>query len=240
MRTKITLITMFLVIALALSACAAPVGSSSKENIRTLSVNGSAQVNLTPDIAYVSIGVHSESPNAAEAVSSNNAQAQKVVDSLKALGIDEKDARTTNFSIYPQDEWGPNGERTGTRFVVDNTVYVTLRNIDQVGAVLQAAVDAGANSIYGIQFDVADKTTLLAGARQSAVENARTQAEELANSAGVTLGEVQSLNYYNSYPVAYDAKVGGGGAVAEAAMYVPVAPGQLTITVDVNMVFEIR
>jgi len=234
MRTKSIYLTILLALAVLLSACSP---AKPESPLRTLSVNGSAQISLTPDIAYISIGVHSENSSAAEAVAQNNAQAQAIVDALKAKGVEEKDIRTINFSIYPQDEYSPEGQRIGTRYMVDNSVYVTLRDLGKVGEVIGAAVDAGANSINGIQFDVADKTPLLAQGRQAAVDNARLQAEELAKAAGVTLGAVQSISFYNTMPTPLYADVkavgvGGGG--------VPISTGQLTITVDVSVVYEIK
>jgi len=239
MRTKFLLISVFMVVAVVFSACASkePVA---QPNNRTLSVNGSAQASLTPDIAYISIGVHTENKNATEAVDANNAQAQQIMGALASMGVDAKDMLTTNFSISPMDEWSPDGQKIGTKFVVDNMIYVTLRDIKKVGDILGAAVEAGANNIYGIQFDVSDKTALLASTRQAAVENARKQAEELAMAAGVTLGDVQNISYYNSYPVpVYDMKggtamgVGGGGSV-------PVSAGQMTLNVDVSIIYEIK
>jgi len=219
-----------------LSACAP---AQQDKTPRTLSVNGSALVTLTPDIAYINIGVHAEDKSAAEAVAQNNSKAQAVSDALKAKGVDSKDILTTNFSIYPQDEYSPDGQKTGTHFVVDNTVYVTLRDLGKIGDVIGAAVDAGANSINGIQFDVADKTPLLAQGRKTAVDNAYQQASELAKAAGVELGSVQSISFYNSVPtpVLQDMKATGVGGGAAS---VPVSPGQLTLNVDVSVVYEIR
>jgi len=181
--------------------------------------------------------VHTEGSDAAEAVAANTAQSQEVADALTALRIDAKDIMTTNFSIFPQQQMDDQGKVTGILYVVDNTVYVTLRDIDLVGDVLNAAVEAGANSINSIQFDLADKTAALSEARKAAVADARTQAQELSEAAGVTLLEIQTINVYGSYvpiPV-YDR--GMGGAVMEAA--VPVSAGQLVLSVDVNIVYNI-
>jgi len=238
MRTKILALSFVFILVLTLSGCA--VKSSPPETLSTLSVNGSAQVSLSPDIAYISIGVHTENVDASEAVSGNAAQAQKVVDALKAMGLDEKDIRTSNFNISPQQQFDENGKLTGVIFIVDNTVYVTMRDLTKIGDTLGAAVSAGANSIYGITFDVADKTAALASGRKTAVENARKQAEELAEAAGVTLGGVQNLNYYNSYPVMIEGKGGGAMMDSAAVSSVPVTPGQLSFTVDVNIVYLIE
>jgi uncharacterized protein YggE len=237
MRTKSILLSVFLALAILLSACAP--AQQQQITPRTMSVNGSAQVSLTPDIAHINIGVHSENPDAATAVAQNNAQAQAIVAAIQAQAVDSKDILTTNFSIYPQDDYSPEGQKVGTRFVVDNTVYVTLRDLKKIGDVIGSAVGAGANSINGISFDVADKTPMLAEARKAAVDNARQQAEELATAAGVTLGEVQSLSFYNNVPVpvAMDMKavgVGGGGSS------VPISAGQLTLTVDVSVIYIIK
>jgi hypothetical protein len=250
MRTKTTLITGVLLLSFLLSGCAgaalaqeptpAPAGESATTP-RTVSVTGSGKVTLTPDIAYISIGVHTEGKDAAQAVASNNDQAQAVTDALQAAGIDEKDIQTTNFSIYPQQQYDTQGRPTGEiTYIVDNTVFVTVRDLETVGDLLDAAVQAGANSINGIQFDVADRTKALSAARQQAMADARTQAEELAQAAGVTLGQVMTISSYTGgtpIPIAYGK--GGGFAAAEAAS-VPVSAGQMILTVDVSVVYEIQ
>jgi uncharacterized protein YggE len=238
MRTKIFALSIVFILALGLSSCSVKLNQPATPP--TMNVNGSAVVTLAPDIAYISIGVHTENADANLAVSSNATQAQKVVEALKAASVDEKDIRTSNYSITPQQQTDDKGQVTSILFVVDNTVYVTLRDLTKIGDTLGAAAQAGANSIYGIQFDVADKNTALAGARKTAVENAHQQADELAQAAGVTLGAVQSINYYNNYPSPVMADGKGGGALYSQAASVPVNPGQLTFTVDVNIVYEIH
>jgi uncharacterized protein len=237
MRTKYFALSILFILALTLSACSVKLEQPATPPL--LNVNGSAQVTLPPDIAYISIGVHTQNTDATTAVADNATQAQKVVDALKAAGVDVKDIQTSNYSISPQQQTDDKGQVTSVLFVVDNTVYVTLRDLTKIGDILGAATSAGANNIYGIQFDVLDKNTALAGARKSAVDNAKQQAQELAQAAGVTLGAVQSINYYNSYPspVMSDAK--GGGAMYNSAISAPITPGQLTFTVDVNMVYAI-
>jgi uncharacterized protein YggE len=196
---------------------------------------------MTPDIAYINIGVHTDMPTASDAVSSNNKQTQQVIDALEKFGVAAKDIRTTNFSIYPNVQYDPQtNQKIRTTYVVDNSVYVTVHQIDKLGDLLDATVTAGANSVNSIQFDVEDKTAATKQARDEAVKDARTQAEELAAAAGVTLGNVQTVNFYNTVPTpiinAYGK--GGGGGGAEAA--VPIQSGQLTLTVTVNMTYEIK
>ena len=123
--------------------------------------------------------------------------------------------------------------------MVDNTVYITLRDIQSIGSVIDASIAAGANNIYGITFDVEDKEAALAEGRTLAVANARANAEQLAEAAGVELGEVQSISYYTGYsaPVYYDTKGVGGAAISTG---VPISPGQMTLTVDVSVTYEIH
>jgi uncharacterized protein len=236
-HNKIVLVSI-LILSVFLAACGTAVAQTPEELERTVSVNGSAQVALTPDIAYITIGVTTENADAAVAVERNNAQALNVINTLQALGIDEDDILTNNFSIYPTPVYTPEGQQRDTTFTVTNTVSVTLRDLDQVGEVLGSLVESGANQIAGIQFDIADKTSALSEARQQAVDNSRILAEELAEAAGVELGPVKSISLLGSnYPVPVTLQREYAAMDAGA---VPIATGQLTITAEVNVVYEIR
>jgi len=239
MRTKIIIPIILIIAAVALSACSASVQFGNTIP-RTINVTGNAQVMLDPDIAYVSIGVHSEAETAKEAVAANNAQSQQVIEAIKAQGVEDKDIQTTNFSVYQQQKFGPNGEDLGTYFMADNTVYVTVRDISTVGDILDAAISAGANNIYGITFDVQDKESAMTSGRDQAMADAQAQAEQLATAAGASLGEVQNISYYSSAPTPYyyDSKAMGVGAAASSA--VPVQPGQLAMTVSVSVTYQLK
>lgn len=237
MKSKSLIVFAVMTLALLLSACGP---TTSAKDVRTLSVSGTGQANLAPDIAYIYVGVHTENPTAAAAVAENNTQTQTVIQAIKDFGIDEKDIRTTNFSIYPQDKFDPQtGTPTGDKtYVVDNTVYVTVRKLDQLGDLLDTVVGAGANTVNSVQFDVADKADALKQARADAVKDAEAQAKSLAEAAGVSLGDIQSIGFFDSQPI-FDGK-GGGGAVAAEAAAVPIQPGQLTFTVTVNISYAIK
>ena len=240
MRTKFVLFTL-LALALVLSACGpTTINQAAQPMLRTLNVNGIGQINLTPDIAYIYIGIHTEAATATEAVATNKTQTNAVIDAIQKTKVADKDIRTTNFSIYPSQQYAPDGTPTGkTTYMVDNSVYVTVRNLDSLGGLLDDAVNAGANTINSITFDLADKTQAVKEARAKAVEDARTQAQEIADASGVSLGNIQTISFYDSSPMQtpmYSGK--GGGLVADAA--VPIQPGELTISVTVNMVYEIK
>jgi uncharacterized protein YggE len=229
----------FLVI-LALAACTpAPAPAADQGTLRQVSVTGVGEVYLNPDIAYVSIGVHSESDSVMDALDQNNAAAQAISKELQGMGVDKKDIQTTAFNVYPQQQYGPNGETKGTVYVVDNSVYVTVRDLQKLGEMLDAVVRSGANTINSISFDVADKSAAFSEARKLAVDDAISQAKELAAAAGVELGDLVSMSAYSSgspMPV-YQGK---GGAMAMAPGEVPVAAGQLVLTMNANLTYEIK
>jgi uncharacterized protein YggE len=242
MKTKYLIVSALALLALVLAACGpTTINQEAPAPLRTVSVTGSGQANLVPDIAYIYVGVHTEKPSAAEAVSENNAQTQTMIQALTDFGIDAKDIRTTNFSIWPMDKFDPlTGQPSGQKvYSVDNTVYVTVRKLDSLGDLLDTVIAAGANTVNSIQFDVADKTEALKQARAEAMKNAEAQAQELAGLASLTLGEVQSITFSESpiYPV-MDGR-GGGGAAVEAAA-VPIQPGQLTFTVTVSVSYAVK
>jgi uncharacterized protein YggE len=237
MRTKLFLLVPMLVFALALNAC----GPSASAQPRTLDVSGNGTVYLTPDIAYIYLGVHTEEADVALAVNHNNTQTQALVDALKSLGVAEVDIQTSNFSVYTTQAYDKvSGLPNGTSYVVDNTVYVTVRDLTKLGSLLNTAVSSGANNINSVTFDVADKTAAMAEARQKAMANASSLANELAKTANVTLGDIQSISYFDNSPMPYYGYgMGGGGASAPNAS-VPIQPGQTEISVTVSVTYYLK
>ena len=120
--------------AVLLSACglmeAQGVSPTSERYIR---VSGSGEVAVVPNIAYINIGVHSEAEDVSSALEANNTQATELTEALKAEGIEEKDIQTANFNVYPQTRYDNMGQPVGTSYVVDNTVYVTVRDLANLG-----------------------------------------------------------------------------------------------------------
>ena len=240
MKTKFLVLTSILVLGLALAACVPSTITLAPQPVqRSITVTGTGLVTLTPDIAYVSIGVHSQDPSAKVATDDNNTKAAAVIAAIKGFGVDVKDIQTTNFSIYPQQQYDNSGTITGTIYMVDNTVYVTVRDLSKLGDLLDGTIGAGANSVSNISFDLADKTAVLTQARQAAVVNARKQADELTAATGVSLGDVVSISYYDSTPpvavqYARDAVGLGGGSS------VPVQSGSMQISTTVTIVYELH
>jgi uncharacterized protein YggE len=242
MKNKFALIIMSIIAVLVLAACSSTPGQAEvtpQPPQRMLNVTGTGQVYLTPDVAYINIGVHTVGDTVGDALKLNNSQATAVASSLKELGVDAKDIQTNSFNVYPQQQFGPQGEVLKTIYAVDNTVFVTVRDLSKLGQILDVVVQNGANAINGITFDVLDKTKALSQVRQMAVADARAQAQELATAAGVKLGNLISLNVYSSTsPV--PAFGGKGGAVANAAAPVSVSAGQMVLSMDASLVYEIK
>jgi uncharacterized protein len=239
MKTKFFILLTVLVLGAVLSAC----GPAAATQPHSLSVSGNGMVSLTPDIAYIYIGVHTDDPDLATAVSKNNNQAQALADALKQAGVASADIQTSNFSVYTNanggiDKMTGQAIGNGTYYSVDNTVYVTVRDLTHLGTFLNTAVASGANNINSISFDVADKTAAMAQARQKAMTNASNLAAELAKTAGVKLGGIQSISYSDNSPIPYYG-MGGGGAAAPNAS-VPIQPGQTQISVTVNVTYELK
>ncbi|MCS7011484.1 MAG: SIMPL domain-containing protein [Anaerolineales bacterium] len=232
MHTKLLALLSGLFLVLVLTACG-PVTSSSE---RTLSVTGTGMVSLPPDLAYLSVGVHTEGSNLAKAIEQNNRQTTAVVEAIKNMGVAVEDIQTSNFSVWSTQDYDENGQRY-TKYMVDNTVSITIRDLSKVGALLNEAVSAGANNINSLSFDVADKSEALSQARQKALENANALAQELAAKAGLKVGPVVSIVYSDVSPVPYYGIGSGGGA--EASLNVPIEPGKLQISATVTVTYEL-
>ena len=240
MTKKLSLLLVSLVVFGLLAACsptAAPAAAETQDE-RSMSVSGTGRVTVVPDIATINIGVRTEADAVTEALDGNTAQANEISQALQELGVAEEDIQTSNFNVYPSDRYNPmTGQVEGRYFVVENTVNVTVRELSSLGEVLTAVVDAGANNIYGISFNVDDREAAVAEARKLAIEDAKTKAQSIAEEAGVELGEILNISVYSgSTPtIYYDAK---GGAYSESA--VPIAAGTLAITMEASLTYSIH
>lgn len=238
MKTKLFFLLSVLVLGSLLTACTpSSITVQPQPYQRTIVVTGTGMVTLTPDIAYIYIGVETEDASATVAMEQNNTQAQAVIDVIKSFGVESKDIQTTNFSIYPSPIYDENYNEIGSTYVVYNTIYVTMRDLEQLGDLLDSAIQSGANTISGISFDVADKTEAISQARFAAVEDARRQADELADATDVKIGEVQSISYYDSTPYVYLDYARADYASASSA---PIEAGSMQVTTTVTIVYELE
>lgn len=208
--------------------------------VNSISVSGSGEAYGTPDIAYVQLGVDTAGTNLGQAVSQNNSAMERVRQALLDAGIAEEDLQTTNFNVWIEDKTDPQtGQLTGERvYHVQNTLNVTVRDIAKIGDMLDVALNAGANTVYGLSFGISDTTALESEARRKAVEDARTRAQELAEALGVTLGNPIIISESTGGGVvvpmyAVEAAAGRGGGAP------PISQGQMAVTVSVSVVYSI-
>lgn len=209
--------------------------------IRTLSVNGIGKIVLVPDMAYINIGVRNEDVDVTSALTVNNDMAARIAEALKAKGVDEKDVQTTNFNVYPNQKYDNLGNVIATGFVVENTINIRVNKLAELGALLDEAIRAGANNIYGIQFDIKDRQTVLDQARDLAIKDAQARALAVAGVAGVELVQIQSINVSTSSGIQpYGAYGMGGGGAKTMDSTVPVSAGQLEVIFEASLVYEIK
>ena len=227
--------------ALAAPAQAAPAAAEQAQaaapQARVITVTGVGTAGADPDVVDITLGVESIKPDAAVAIGENTELMTAVMAVLKEMGIAEQDIQTVSYSMWVQQVYGEDGPTGELIYHVTNQVRIRMRDLSKTGEVLQAALEAGANSVGGISFGVADTETLEREARDAAVDDARTRAEELAARLGVTLGGVRQVievSGVTPVPVPMAAKEMAVGAGA-----VPVSGGELTVTRSVQVVFDI-
>ena len=203
---------------------------------RQIVVTGEGRVAAAPDMATVSLGVHREARAADAAMSATSEAARAVLDTLAAAGIAPADIQTTRIGLEPRYQHSNDGAPPRiTGYVASNDLSVRVRDLDGLGGVLDSVIADGANNFAGISFGLTDSGPLEEEARALAVRDARARAETLAAAAGVQLGAVQTITEMGGF-VAPEPMM--RGAMMEAAM-VPVAEGQIDVTVQVSVVFAI-
>jgi uncharacterized protein YggE len=208
---------------------------------RTISLSGHGEVKATPDMATVMTGVMTQGATAAEALAANTTAMTSLFAALKGAGIAEKDMQTSNFMIQPRYDYN-DGKQPPVLvgYDVSNTVTVTVRQIDSLGALLDTVVKAGSNQINGISFDVSTPTEGLDEARKLAAADATRKAKLYAETLGVTLGPVLSISEGVSYQPPVPMLRTAAAPMADSARPVPVAAGEQTLAMDVNITWEIQ
>lgn len=222
--------------ALFLSACEDQTIILPGDQQNQIYVSGTATIKAMPDIATIQIGVQTFHENVEEAVAENNRKAADIIAAMRQQGVAEKDIQTSRFNIYPQRDYKNNRPDRIIGFQVDNTISATVRDLDAIGKVLQATIDAGANNINGLNFSVDDPTSLRDEARAEAIKDARRRADVMAEAAGIEVGKVISITE-TSYPGPIIARKSFDAAAFEGA--VPIQPGELELTIQVQVVFAI-
>jgi uncharacterized protein YggE len=233
----------YLASTLAVMMIAAPSALSVEPSILppSITVSGLGRTTTRPDMAEISIGVASQAPTAAAALTANNAAMANLMATLKTQGVEERDILTSNFSVNPEyrsDEGVPNRAPKIVSYRVDNSVQVKVRKVDSLGPLLDAVVRSGANNINGISFTVAQPDPILDRARANAITDAKRKAELYANAAAVKLGRVLYISETGGVvpPVP---KMYAMEAMRAQDSSVPVAAGEQTMESSVTVIYAI-
>ncbi len=202
-----------------------------------ITVTGTGSVDSRPDMATISLGVTTQGGTAAEAMGRNSEELGRVLERLRASGIEDRDLQTSGLSLNPN--WTNNSDgsaATISGYVASNQLTIRVRALDKLGSILDASVQDGANTLNGVSFGLADPKPLEDEARKRAVADAAARAALLTTAAGVQLGQVLSISE-------------GGGYQPPMPMYrmeasmdaaVPVAEGEVSTAATVTVVYAIN
>ncbi|MCB1511222.1 MAG: SIMPL domain-containing protein [Hyphomicrobiaceae bacterium] len=204
---------------------------------RTISVSASGKIMATPDMATISAGVVTEAQTAAEALARNSVAMRKVIDGLRSAGIAARDIQTSRLDVQPRMDRPKSGRPSQILgYRVSNAVVVVVRELKALGGLVDRIVALGVNQLDGIQFGISGIELKMDEARRVAMRNAIRRATLYAQAGGASLGQVLTITE--------GVHRGGGGvyyrARRAAAMAAPVAPGELEVSVTVNVTWALR
>jgi len=206
-----------------------------------ISVKGRGVVESAPDLATLQLGVVSVAKTAQLAADSNNRSMENILEILEREGIEEKDVETTNFNLTPQREFRKNLPPLIVGFQVSNTLMVKIHDLEKVGEVMQAAIDAGGNSFHSLEFSISDPSEQEEEARRRAVEDAIFRAETLTEPLDAEVGRpitIQEIQY-SHHPQPHRRMMMADALHAESTSVPVQAPKDLITTVEVQSKFAL-
>ena len=216
------------------------ISESGSDVQKTISLTGAGIASATADQATLNLGVEVTKETAGEAISENANLMAAVIEALKNQGISEEDIKTTNYNVYAQYDWKEDG-RELVGYTVSNMVQVTVKDIDNVGNVIDVAGEAGSNSINGISFGLSEEkmAELKTAAYILALGDAQDKADLIADTLGLTISGVQSVTENSYTPVRTYLEYADAGmdmAMSSKAP-TPILSGDLSVSVNVHIVF---
>jgi uncharacterized protein YggE len=230
-----------LTVALSASALAQPAAIPPPD---TVSVTGAARISVTPDRFSFNATVQTISPTVEEAVNENNTKTAAVIAALKTAGAKAEEIQTSNFSIFPQQDYSQQQQGKLPRIVgyqVSNSITVAKKQVADAGRLLQAAITAGVNQTSGLLFSVSDPQRGRDEGLRGAFADARAKAALLAQAAGRTLGPAMTINELGSMSPQPPRPMSGVHVLsAQVAAPVPVESGTEELVFTVSVVFVLR
>ncbi len=216
------------------------------EGNRIVSVSGTGEVFAVPDIATITFSVINESETAEEAIRESAEKMNQAINFLKEQGIENSDLKTTNLGVYPRYEYRsagemfpPSGERELVAYQANQSLEVKIRNLDEVGSIIEGTINVGANQVSNLFFTVEDEEELKNKAREMAIAEANKKASELENQLGIKLKRIVSYNETGQPYLMRDFAVGAETMAMDSDTPV-IEPGENRIEVGVNIGYQIE
>ncbi|HEX4965306.1 MAG TPA: SIMPL domain-containing protein [Thermoanaerobaculia bacterium] len=249
MRKRLTVAAVLALLALPLTAQPPrppAAGGGPMDAVSILTVSGSGQARVAPDLATVRLGVVAQAPTARAAQDQVSRTAGAVLDAIRKVGIAAEDLQTSGLSLSPlySQSNRPGGESQAPRitgYQANNTVTVRVTDLAKAGPVIDAGLGAGANTLDGVDFGLRNDEAARAQALADAARAARAKAETLAKALGVRLGEILEVTEggVSVSPPPYP-RFGAVRAMAESAMApTPVSAGQVGVEASVTIRYRI-
>lgn len=204
---------------------------------RSIVVDGSATVEITPDIATISGSVTSKSDTVENAQTDNSDTINAISAALREIGIADEDIQTASYSAYEDRVYDyDKGEYNTVGWIVYQNLTIKVRDIEKAGEVLDLLGSNGATGIYGPDFSIDDPEVYTMQAREEAIEEANRQAEAIADGLGIRLGDVLGYIEWSGGGYYYDDYYGYGGGFAESEA---LEIGSEEVTMNVSITFEL-
>jgi uncharacterized protein YggE len=207
----------------------------------SVSVTGTGRVTLVPDRFTFTVGVQTMAATVEEAVNQNNAKMAAVIAALKKAGATDQEIHTSNFNVFPQQEYAQGRSPRIVGYQASNSIAVTKKDIAAAGRLLQVAINAGVNESSGLNFEVSDPSRGRDQGLRAAYDDARAKAAVLAQAAGRNLGRAFIITEGTEVsPPPRPMMMGRAMGKAEAVSEVPVESGTREVSFTVSVVFELR
>lgn len=214
----------------------------------SITISGTGEIYSKPDLAVIVFSVRNEAKTVSLAMTENTEKMNSIISTMKSKGVEDKDLKTTNFSVQPRYEWQraqievwpqPDKKRVLIGYEINQSLQVKIRDLNKIGEIIQRATDAGASQVGNLQFTIDDYDELKNQAREEAIKEAKEKAEELADQLGVKLVRIIGFSEGGSVSRYYDYGMQEMSVSMDQAMP-EIATGENKIAVSVSITYEIN
>lgn len=233
------LLALFLVPGVPMTAHAQPPPAPQASDATLLNLSAQAEARRVPDVATLSAGVVTQAVDGNTALRENALQMDKVMAAIKAAGIAGRDIQTSGINLSPQYRYAENEAPKITGYQASNTVGLKVRDITRLGKVLDSLAAQGANQINGPSFEIDQPEPVYDEARLAALKKAQARAETYAKSLGLRVRRIVSISEGSQGGFRPVPMMAMAGRSAKMEMDTAVSPGETTVSVNLDVVFEL-